>query len=116
MTDGTVKVTAEAHVHISQLVNLLNGPLNDVLTQITAHGGALSDPNIWAGLAATAFSNNVWPQVQTQLDSVRGTLTDLQSQVAGVLNNITQAGSGLPSLGTLPQLGNLPLGGLPVGL
>jgi len=116
MTDGTVKVTAEAHVHITQLVNLLQGPLNDVLTQINAHGGALSDPNIWAGPAASTFSNVVWPQVQTSLDQVRGSLTDLQGQVAGILNNITQAGSGLPSLGGLPQLGSLPVSGLPIGL
>jgi hypothetical protein len=112
MSDGTVKVTAEAHVHITQLLNLLQGPLGDVLTQITSHGLALTDPNVWAGPAASNFGGNVWPQVQTQLDQVRGTLGELQQQVAGVLNNITQAGSGL---GGLPQLGSLPLGGLPVG-
>jgi hypothetical protein len=110
MADGTVKVTADAHVHITQLVNLLQGPLNDVLTQINSHGIALTDPNVWAGPAASTFSNVVWPQAQTQLDQVRGSLTQLQQQVAGILNNITQAGSGLP------QLGGLPLGGLPVGL
>ena len=114
MTDGTVKVTAEAHVHITQLLNLLQGPLNDVLTQITSHGLALTDPNVWAGPAASTFGNQVWPEAQSLLDQVRGTLGQVQQQVGGVLNNITQAGSGLPALGALPQLGNLPLGGLPV--
>lgn len=116
MTDGTVKVTAEAHVHITQLTNLMQGPLSDLLSQITSHGLALTDPNVWAGPAASTFANNVWPQVQTQLDSVRGTLTDLQSQVGGILNNITQAGSGVPVLGSLPSLGSLPVSGLPIGL
>jgi hypothetical protein len=114
MSNGTVKVTAEAHAHITQLLNLLQGPLNDTLTQIAGHGNALSDPSIWAGPAATTFSNVVWPQAQTQLGQVRGSLAQLQQQVAGILNNITQAGSGLPQLGGLPVNG-LPVNGLPVG-
>jgi hypothetical protein len=115
MTDGTVKVTAEAHVHITQLLNLLQGPLSDILTQINSHGLALTDPNVWAGPAASAFANTVWPQVQSQLGTLTGSLGGLQQQVSGILNNITQAGSGLP-LGGLPQLGSLPaVGGLPIG-
>ena len=115
MSDGTVKVTAEAHLHITQLMNLLQGPLNEALTQVTSHGLALTDPNVWAGPAASLFSNNVWPTAQTQLDQVRGTLTQLQQQVAGILNNISQAGGGIPALGALPSLGSLPVvGGLPV--
>ncbi|MGH3415775.1 MAG: hypothetical protein ACRDVE_07935 [Actinocrinis sp.] len=113
MTDGTVKVTAEAHVHITQLLNLLQGPMNDVLAQITSHGTALSDPNIWAGPAASTFSNVIWPQAQSQLSQLTGSLGGLQQQVSGILNNITQAGSGLP-LGGLPQVGALPLNGLPL--
>ncbi|MFL6117516.1 MAG: hypothetical protein ACJ786_40115 [Catenulispora sp.] len=119
MSDGTVKVTAEAHLHITQLTNLLQGPLGDVLNQISSHGLALTDPNVWAGPAASMFSNNVWPVAQTQLDQVRGTLADLQQQVAGILSNITQAGSaGLPGVGTLnslPVVGGL-VGGLTNGL
>lgn len=117
MSDGTVKVTAEAHLHITQLLNLLQGPLSDALSQVTSHGLALTDPNVWAGPAASLFSNQVWPAAQTQLDSVRGTLTQLQQQVGGILNNITQAGSGIPVLGSLPVVGSLPLvGGLTNGL
>lgn len=117
MTDGTVKVTAEAHVHITQLLNLLQGPLGDVLSQITSHGLALSDPNIWAGPAASNFTNAVWPQAQAQLDQVRSSLGQVQQQVSGILNNITQAGSGIPVVGGLTQqVGNLGnLGSLPVG-
>jgi hypothetical protein len=112
MSDGTVKVTAEAHLHITQLMNLIQGPLSEALTQVTSHGLALTDPNVWAGPAASMFSNNVWPVAQTQLDTVRGTLTELHQQVTGILNNITQAGSGLPVLGSLPGVGSL--GSLPV--
>jgi len=119
MSDGTVKVTAEAHLHISQLMNLLQGPLGDVLNQVTSHGLALTDPNVWAGPAASIFSGTVWPAAQTQLDQVRATLADLQQQVAGILSNITQAGSGgLPvvgGLGQLPVVGGL-VGGLTNGL
>jgi hypothetical protein len=107
MTDGTVKVTAEAHLHITQLLSLLQGPLGDVLSQVTSHGLALTDPNVWAGPAASTFSGTVWPAAQSQLDAVRGTLSDLQQQVAGILSNITQAGSGLPVLGALPTVGNV---------
>lgn len=107
MTDGTVKVTAEAHLHITQLLSLLQGPLGDVLSQVTSHGLALTDPNVWAGPAASTFSGTVWPAAQSQLDAVRGTLTDLQQQVAGILSNITQAGSGLPVVGALPMVGNV---------
>jgi len=112
MTDGTVKVTAEAHVHITQLLNLLQGPLSDVLGQITSHGLALTDPNIWAGPAASNFAGSVGPQVQSQLNTVSGSLGGLQQQVSGILNNITQAGNGLPLAGSLPSLGSLPVGGL----
>lgn len=94
MSDGTVKVTAEANLHVSQLLSLLQGPLNDVLSQITSHGLALTDPNVWAGPAASVFANQVWPEVQTQLDTVRGSLGQVQSQVSGVLSNVTQAGAG----------------------
>lgn len=112
MADGTVKVTAEAHVHITQLLNLLQGPLNDVLGQINSHGIALTDPNIWAGPAASNFAGAIWPQVQGQLNTVSGSLGGLQQQVSGILNNITQAGNGLPMAGSLPSLGSLPVGGL----
>ena len=106
--DGTVKVTAEAHLHITQLLNQIQGPLADTLGQITSHGLALTDPNIWQGPAAANFANVVWPQVQSQLNQVSGALNGLQSQVSGILNNITQAGS-------LPLVNSLPLSGLPVG-
>jgi hypothetical protein len=106
--DGTVKVTAEAHLHITQLLNLIQGPLGDVLSQITSHGLALTDPNVWSGPSASNFATAVWPEVQTQLNQVTGVLGGLQNQVSGILTNITQAGS-------LPLVGSLPLGGLPVG-
>lgn len=109
MTDGTVKVTAEAHVRIGQLNNAL-GQFNDLVNQIMSHGLALTDPNVWAGPAATAFSSTVWPQVQSELGQVTGSLGGLQQQVTGILNNITQAGSGLPALGGLT--GGLPIGGI----
>jgi hypothetical protein len=112
MTDGTVKVTAEAHLHITQLLNLIQGPLSDVLAQITSHGLALTDPNIWSGPTATNFAGAVWPEVQGQLSQVTGALGGLQGQVSGILNNITQAGS-LPLAGSLPVSGLT--GGLPVG-
>jgi hypothetical protein len=118
MVDGTVKVTAEAHTHITQLLSLLQGPLGDVLSQISSHGIALSDPNIWAGPAASNFANSVWPQAQGQLDQVRASLGQVQQQVSGILGNITQAGSGLPVVGSVTQqVGNLTNlgGGLPVG-
>jgi hypothetical protein len=108
--DGTVKVTAEAHVHITQLLNLIQGPLSDVLSQINSHGLALTDPNVWSGPAASNFASGVWPQVQTQLNQVTGVLGGLQNQVSGVLNGITQAGS-LPLVGSLP-LSSLPLNSL----
>jgi hypothetical protein len=114
MSDGTVKVTAEAHVRIGQLNGAL-GSFNDLINQIVSHGTALTDPNVWAGPAASAFANSIWPEVQSQLGALQGSLGQLQGQVAGILNNITQAGSGLP-LGGLPQLGSLPVvGSLPVG-
>jgi hypothetical protein len=110
MSDGTVKVTAEAHVHITQLLGLIQGPLGDVLSQINSHGIALTDPNVWAGPAATSFASSVWPAAQTQLDQIRGTLGQVQQQVSGILNNITSAGTGLPVVGALPQVGGLPVG------
>lgn len=114
MSDGTVKVTAEAHIRIGQLNSSL-GAFNDLINQIVSHGTALTDPNIWAGPAASVFAQQLWPQVQTQLGQVQGTLGGLQSQVMGILNSITQAG-GLPLGGGLPQLGSLPVvGGLPIG-
>lgn len=114
MTDGTVKVTAEAHVRIGQLTGAL-GSFNDLVNQIMSHGTALADPNVWSGPAASVFSQQVWPQVQSQLGQLQGSLGGLQQQVTGILNNITSAGSGLP-LGGLPQLGALPVaGGLPLG-
>ena len=107
---GTVKVTAEAHLHINQLLSLLNGPLGDVLSQITSHGLALTDPNVWAGPAASNFAGVVWPEVQNQLGTVTSVLGGLQNQVAGILNNITAAG-GSP-LSSLPVVSSLPLGNL----
>ena len=113
MSDGTVKVTAEAHAQITQLLNLLQGPLNDILKQITTAGSALSDPNIWAGPAATNFASVVWPTAQSQLNQASAALAQLQQQVAGIVNNITQAGAGSLPLSSLP-LSSLPTGGLPV--
>ncbi|HET9167965.1 MAG TPA: hypothetical protein VFN97_00975 [Actinospica sp.] len=111
---GTVKVTAEAHLHINQLLSLLNGPLGDVLNQITSHGLALTDPNVWAGPAATNFASAIWPEVTSQLGTVTSALNGLQGQVSGILNQITAAGSsplsGLPVVSDLTNA--LPLGSL----
>ena len=112
--DGTVKVTAEAHVHITQLLNLIQGPLNDVLSQVTSHGLALTDPNVWSGPTATNFASSVWPEVQTQLNQVTGVLGGLQGQVSGILNSITAAGTS--PLSSLPVVSSLPLSSLPLGL
>ncbi|HTJ66863.1 MAG TPA: hypothetical protein VL551_04975 [Actinospica sp.] len=103
---GTVKVTADAHLHINQLLSLINGPLNDTLSQITSHGLALTDQTIWSGPAASLFAGSVWPELQNQLGTVTSALSGLQSQVSGVLNSITAAGSsplsGLPVVSSLP--------------
>jgi hypothetical protein len=103
---GTVKVTAEAHLHINQLLSLINGPLGDVLSQITSHGLELTDHNVWAGPAASTFAGTVWPELQNQLGTITTALGGLQSQVSGILNNITSAGasplSGLPVVSSLP--------------
>jgi hypothetical protein len=115
MSDGTVKVTAEAHMHISQL-NASLGSLNDLLSQVVSHGTALTDPNVWAGPAASVFAQQVWPQVQSQLGQLQGSMGQLQQQVSTVINNITQAGSGLLGGGLpLGGLNSLPLSGLPIG-
>ena len=95
MSDGTVTVTAEAHLHICQLNSLIDGPLADALNQISSNALALTDPNVWAGQAASLFANEVWPQVQSVLGQVQGSLNELQSQVASVLANVTAAGSGV---------------------
>lgn len=95
MTNGTVTVTAEAHLHICQLNALLYGALADVLNQITSDALALTDPNVWAGQAATVFATEVWPQVQSLLGQVQGSLGELQSQVSSILANVTAAGSGI---------------------
>ena len=109
-TSGTVKVTAEAHLHINQLLSLLNGPLGDVLSQVTSHGLALTDPLVWQGPAATNFASAIWPEVQSQLGTVTSALTGLQGQVAGILNSITAAGAS--PLSSLPVVSSLPLGSL----
>lgn len=94
MVDGTVMVTAEAEMHSHQLSALLNGPLADVLNQITTQALALTDPDVWAGQAASIFSNEVWPQVKALLGQTQSSLGQVQSQVAGVLANVVAAGSG----------------------
>ena len=115
MSDGTVKVTAEAHLHLQQLTNMLP-QLTDMLSQITSHGLALTDPNIWAGPAASLFGNSVWPEVQSLLGQLTPVLGGVQQQVGGILNGITQAGSGgLPVVGSLPVVGGL-VSGLTNGL
>jgi len=109
MSDGTVKVTAQAHVSLSAL-NAAISQLNDVASQVTSHGLALTDPNVWAGPAATNFANVIWPTVQTQLNQINGALNGLQGQVAGILSGITSAGSS--PLSSLPIVSSLPLGNL----
>lgn len=104
-----VKVSAQAHVSLNAL-NSAIAQLNDVASQITSHGLALTDPNVWAGPAATNFANIIWPQVENQLSQVNGALNGLQSQVAGILSSVTAAGSS--PLSSLPVVSQLPLSSL----
>ena len=81
-----------------------------MLSQITSHGLALTDPNVWSGPAASNFASGVWPQVQTQLNQVTGVLGGLQNQVSGVLNTPASPRASSSPGQAACRMSSLPLG------
>ena len=86
-----------------------------MLSQITSHGLALTDPAVWEGPAAVDFSGQVWPGRPVNAGHRARHPDGAAAAGRRRPGNVTNAGSGLPVVGQLPAVGGL-VGGLTNGL
>lgn len=90
---NTVLVTQEAKDRAMQLQRIISGGIQGQFDQLRSAGGDLSGGAIWKGDKAALFSGTVWPDVQRALDRMTTALTDIQTQVNRVLDDIFAAGN-----------------------
>ena len=92
MSEDRVVVDATAHTASRTLQNVVTHKLPEAFNQLKNAGNDLVNPQHWDGKAARDFRSNVWPQVQSDLQKMQGSLSDLQQAVDKILRNISQAG------------------------
>jgi uncharacterized protein YukE len=90
---GRVLTTAQAEADAKRMLAIINS-ISQQFTQLNATGQTLSDPSNWDGQYAAQFRAD-WPGVVSTLNKMSGDLTQLQSSVSRVLQDIQQSGGGL---------------------
>lgn len=89
-----VLATDDAKTAISQLKNLVNGNLEQLLGQLDQQGQKLSDPHCWDGPRAIEFRSTVWPDTSRSLKQVKSALDELRVKLDGITSDIMRAGGG----------------------
>ncbi|WP_306316852.1 MULTISPECIES: hypothetical protein [unclassified Streptomyces] len=88
---GTVKVDEAAHAASRKFLGIIDGGLQQSISQLTAAGNVLSDQSHWDGRHAAEF-RQAWHGAQADLNKIRQSLEEFQRKFDTVLKNITQAG------------------------
>ena len=89
----TVLVTQEAKDRALQMQRIIGSGIQAQFEQLRATGGDLAGGAIWRGEKADLFASSIWPDVQRALDRMTTALTDIQTQVNRVLDDIFAAGN-----------------------
>ncbi|MER6305410.1 hypothetical protein [Streptomyces sp. NPDC001657] len=92
MPSDKVLSSGEAHQEIAKMMTLATHQFPALIKQLNGHGQLLSDPNHWDGPLAQRFRGEVWPQVHSDMEKMRGSLEHLQQQVQKILTAISRAG------------------------
>lgn len=87
-----VLATEQARQAITQMQQVLNGPLSDTLRQLDQLGQTLSEPNNWDGRLAAEFRGQVWPGARTATNTMLQKLEELRNDVSKITQNIMEAG------------------------
>ena len=89
----TVLVTHEAKDRALQLQRIIGTGVQGQFDQLRSTGADLASGAIWKGDKADLFAGSIWPDVQRALDRMSTALTDIQTQVNRVLDDIFAAGN-----------------------
>jgi hypothetical protein len=84
--------TEQAKVSIQRLQSIVSNELLQQLGRVGEEGRTLSDPNIWDGMQASRFRNDLWPPTKAALDRAVEALQQLQQSSQTINQNIMQAG------------------------
>jgi uncharacterized protein YukE len=90
---GRVLTTPAAATAANQMGSIVNGGFATEIRNLDTQGKTLSDPNTWDGPFAINFRNE-WPQINATLMKLQGQLTQLQTAVKHVNQDISHAGGG----------------------
>jgi uncharacterized protein YukE len=88
---GTVKVDDAAHAASKRFLGIIDGGLQQSITQLSSAGTVLSDQSHWDGKHAAEF-RSAWHSAQADLNKIKNALDDFQKKFDSVLRNISQAG------------------------
>lgn len=88
---GTVKVDDAAHAASKRFLGIIDGGLQQSITQLSSAGNVLSDQSHWDGKHAAEF-RGAWHSAQADLNKIKNALDDFQKKFDSVLRNISQAG------------------------
>jgi uncharacterized protein YukE len=90
---GRVLTTPAAATAANQMGSIVNGGFATEIRNLDTQGKTLSDPNTWDGPHAINFRNH-WPQINATLMKLQSQLTELQTAVKNVNQDISHAGGG----------------------
>ncbi|MEU5614861.1 WXG100 family type VII secretion target [Streptomyces sparsogenes] len=88
---GTVKVDDAAHAASRKFLGIINGGLQQSISQLSSAGNTLSDQSHWDGRHAAEF-RTAWHSAQADLNKIKQQLEEFQRTFDTILKNISQAG------------------------
>jgi uncharacterized protein YukE len=91
---GRVLSTEQAKTSIQQVQAIIHGGLAEQIAKLDGQGKMLSNPDVWDGPLAQRFRDQTWPETKSALEKAKQELDELRGQLAGIAQNIMQAGGG----------------------
>jgi uncharacterized protein YukE len=79
---------------IQKMQQIINGPLEQQITDLRREGQTLSDPSVWDGMLAQQFRGE-WPDILRGLQNAQQLLEDLRTKISRINDDIMRAGGNM---------------------
>lgn len=89
---ATVKADDMATSASDSFLKIINQQLGPAFSQLINNGNTLADPTHWSGGSASQFQNDIWPKAKSDIQGMQRDLSDLQTRIGKILNDIKTAG------------------------
>jgi uncharacterized protein YukE len=89
--DDRVGADSDARQAVTKMASIIDGQLQQAITDLQQQGVTLSDPNHWSGPTAARFRND-WDHNSRTLTQMKNDLDGIRQSVDNVTKDIMTAG------------------------